>query len=130
MVLIKVEVFWFDGCDEYLEGLCCKLDFSVLVDGFKVINFKVIVDLMYGLVVGCVMELFGFEVVGVVEEICSECDLLFGGYLLEFLVCYFGVLIVVVKVLMVVGIFVVGLVFDGDGDCIVVVDENGWFCSI
>ena len=87
---IKAEVPRFDGRGEHLEGLRRKLDVSALVDGLKAINLKVIVDPMHGSAAGCVTELLGPEAAGVVGEIRSDRDPLFGGHPPEPLAPYLG----------------------------------------
>ena len=84
---------------------------------------------MHGSAAGCVTELLGPEAAGVVEEIRSERDPLFGGHPPEPLAPYLGALITAVKASTAAGTPAVGLVFDGDGDRIAAVDETGRFCS-
>ena len=52
---------------------------------------------MHGSAAGCVTELLGPEAAGVVEEIRSERDPLFGGHPPEPLAPYLGALIAAVK---------------------------------
>ena len=84
---------------------------------------------MHGSAAGCVTELLGPAAAGVVEEIRSERDPLFGGHPPEPLAPYLGELITAVKASTAAGTPAVGLVFDGDGDRIAAVDETGRFCS-
>jgi Phosphomannomutase len=66
---------------------------------------------------------------GLVQEIRSQRDPLFGGHPPEPLAPYLGDLIAAVKEAAAAGQHAVGLVFDGDGDRIAAVDEDGRFCS-
>ena len=66
---------------------------------------------------------------GLVEEIRSERDPLFGGHPPEPLAPYLTQLITAVQASHAAGTPAVGLVFDGDGDRIAAVDETGRFCS-
>ena len=119
----------FDGRGEHLEGLRRKLDLSALVTGLKAMNLRVIVDPMHGSAAGCVSDLLGPEASELVEEIRTNRDPLFGGHPPEPLAPYLSDLITAVQQSTATGTPAVGLVFDGDGDRIAAVDENGRFCS-
>ena len=127
----------FDGRGEHLEGLRRKLDLSSLRRGLEAMGLQVIVDPMHGSAAGCVGELLGenssyenssYEN-SLVREIRSQRDPLFGGAPPEPLAPYLGELIAAVKAATAAGKPAVGLVFDGDGDRIAAVDEQGRFCS-
>ena len=126
---IPQKVNRFDGRGEHLDGLKRKLDIRALVQGLKAMNLKVIVDPMHGSAAGCITELLGADAQGLVEEIRSERDPLFGGNPPEPLERYLDALIISVKDAASTGRPAVGLVFDGDGDRIAAVDESGRFCS-
>lgn len=126
---IQQKVNRFDGRGEHLDGLKRKLDIRALVQGLKAMNLKVIVDPMHGSAAGCISELLGADAQGLVEEIRSERDPLFGGNPPEPLERYLDALIISVKEAASTGRPAVGLVFDGDGDRIAAVDESGRFCS-
>ena len=126
---IQQKVNRFDGRGEHLDGLKRKLDIRALVQGLKAMNLKVIVDPMHGSAAGCITELLGADAQGLVEEIRSERDPLFGGNPPEPLERYLDALIISVKEAAATGRPAVGLVFDGDGDRIAAVDESGRFCS-
>ena len=126
---IQQKVNRFDGRGEHLDGLKRKLDIRALVQGLKAMNLKVIVDPMHGSAAGCITELLGADAQGLVEEIRSERDPLFGGNPPEPLERYLDALIISVKEAASTGRPAVGLVFDGDGDRIAAVDESGRFCS-
>ena len=119
----------FDGRSEHLDGLRRKLELPALVQGLKAMNLKVIVDPMHGSAAGCVSDLLGDDAAGTVEEIRSDRNPLFGGNPPEPLAPYLSDLIAAVQASTAAGTPAVGLVFDGDGDRIAAVDENGRFCS-
>ena len=127
----------FDGRGEHLEGLRRKLDLSSLRRGLEGMGLQVIVDPMHGSAAGCVRELLGEDSSyenssnenSLVREIRSQRDPLFGGAPPEPLAPYLGELIAAVKAATAAGKPAVGLVFDGDGDRIAAVDEQGRFCS-
>ena len=106
-----------------------KLDLTALVTGLKAMNLKVFVDPMHGSAAGCVSDLLGPEASELVNEIRSTRDPLFGGHPPEPLAPYLSDLITAVQHSTAAGTPAVGLVFDGDGDRIAAVDENGRFCS-
>ena len=119
----------FDGRQEHLEGLRDKLDLTALIDGLQMMGLKVIVDPMHGSASGCMSELLDSNHQGLVKEIRSQRDPLFGGHPPEPLAPYLSELIAAVKASSAAGQPAVGLVFDGDGDRIAAVDEAGHFCS-
>lgn len=127
----------FDGRGEHLEGLRRKLDLSSLRRGLETMGLQVIVDPMHGSAAGCVGELLGDNSScdnssndnSLIREIRSQRDPLFGGAPPEPLAPYLGELIAAVKAATAAGKPAVGLVFDGDGDRIAAVDEEGRFCS-
>ncbi len=119
----------FDGRREHLDGLRKKIDLPSLIYGLKKMRLKVIVDSMHGSAAGCIAELLGEGLNGLVQEIRSNRDPLFGGNPPEPLPRYLSELISAVKASTQAGEPAVGLVFDGDGDRIAAIDERGRFCS-
>ncbi len=125
----KVSFEKFDAREEHLNGIKKKFDISSLAEGFKALGLKVIVDSMHGSAAGCIKELFDPIDSGMIEEIRSNRDPLFGGNPPEPLECYIGDLISAVKLSNKQGKPSIGIVFDGDGDRIAAVDEFGNYCS-
>ena len=121
----------FDALATYLSGLRAKIDTAALVSGLQRIGLRVIVDPMHGSAAGVLPALLGPEATaaGVIREIRSERDPLFGGNPPEPLAPYLGELIAAVQASSAAGQPAVGIVFDGDGDRIAAVDERGRFCS-
>jgi len=119
----------FDAREEHLQGLRNKLDLRALTQGLRSMGLNVIVDPMHGSAAGCVQDLLGAEATGIVTEIRSRRDPLFGGCPPEPLAPHLEQLIAAVQTSTQAGQPAVGLVFDGDGDRIAAVDENGCFCS-
>ena len=118
----------FDARAEHLASLRTKVDLDGLRHGLDAMNLKVIVDPMHGSAAGCMAELLGGPD-GPVREIRSSRDPLFGGNPPEPLASYLQELIATVKETSASGSPAVGLVFDGDGDRIAAVNEQGNFCS-
>jgi len=119
----------FDARGEHLQGLRNKLNLSAITQGLRSMGLKVIVDPMHGSAAGCVQDLLGPEAEGIVTEIRSSRDPLFGGCPPEPLAPHLEQLIAAVQASTQAGQPAVGLVFDGDGDRIAAVDETGCFCS-
>ena len=121
----------FDGRKEHLDGLRRKFDIPGLVSGLKKIGLQIIVDPMHGSAAGCIGELLGQkkEESDLIHEIRSNRDPLFGGTAPEPLAKNIDQLISKVKSSSSLNRPALGIVFDGDGDRIAAVDENGRFCS-
>ena len=128
-VPVAGELERFDGRSEHIEGLRRKLDLEGIRAGLKLMGLRVIVDPMHGSAAGCVQDLLGTDVDGLVSEIRSNRDPLFGGCPPEPLAPHLKELIAAVQACSQRGQPAVGLVFDGDGDRIAAVDEQGNFCS-
>jgi phosphomannomutase len=92
-------------------------------------SLHVFVDPMHGSAAGCVSDLMGDDAKDLITEIRTKRDPLFGGCAPEPLAPHLGELMAAVKASKAEGSHAVGLVFDGDGDRIAAVDENGRFCS-
>jgi phosphomannomutase len=121
----------FDALQTYIDGLRAKVDTAALVSGLQRSGLTVIVDPMHGSAAGVLPALLGTEATaaGVIQEIRTNRDPLFGGHPPEPLAPYLGELIAAVQASTAAGKPAVGLVFDGDGDRIAAVDERGRFCS-
>jgi len=121
----------FDAMGTYLAGLAAKVDVAVLVEGLAAAGLQVIVDPMHGSAAGGLPALLGEAgaAAGVIREIRGERDPLFGGHPPEPLAPYLERLIAEVRQATAAGRPAVGIVFDGDGDRIAAVDEQGRFCS-
>ena len=119
------EVECFDGWAEYLHGLRSAIDTQALAKGLQAMGLPVIVDPMHGSAAGGLPALLG----DAVREIRSNRDPLFGGNPPEPLAPYLEQLIAEVKASAAAGKPAVGLVFDGDGDRIAAIDEQGRYCS-
>ncbi len=126
---IKGVVESFDCRKEHLEGLRKAFDIPDLLNGLNDMGLKVIVDSMHGSAAGCIGELFGDASKDCLEEIRINRDTLFGGNPPEPLEKYLQPLVSAVKESSIAGKQAIGLVFDGDGDRIAAIDENGRFCS-
>jgi len=125
----------FDGWTNYLSGLRRQVDTSRLLEGLERLGLQVIVDPMHGSAAGGLPALLtgGADGSGgageAIREIRSQRDPLFGGHPPEPLAAYLGELIEAVRASTAAGRPAVGIVFDGDGDRIAAIDEQGRYCS-
>jgi phosphomannomutase len=121
----------FDALGAYVRGLQAKVDTVFLAAGLERLGLRVIVDPMHGSAAGVLPALLGEGAVasGVIREIRAERDPLFGGHPPEPLAPYLEELISAVRRSTAEGKPAMGIVFDGDGDRIAAVDEQGRFCS-
>jgi phosphomannomutase len=119
----------FDGRGEHLAGLRTKFDLQALTVGLRTMGLHVFVDPMHGSAASCMSDLMGDNAKDLITEIRTNRDPLFGGCAPEPLAPHLGELMAAVKASKAEGRHAVGLVFDGDGDRIAAVDENGRFCS-
>ncbi|MEB3243574.1 MAG: phosphoglucomutase/phosphomannomutase family protein, partial [Cyanobacteriota bacterium] len=115
----------------YVAALRAKVDTAALVAGLERLGLRVIVDPMHGSAAGVLPALLGEAASdsGVIQEIRSWRDPLFGGHPPEPLAPYVQELIAAVRSSTAAGKPAMGIVFDGDGDRIAAVDETGRFCS-
>ncbi|MFN9932281.1 MAG: phosphoglucomutase/phosphomannomutase family protein, partial [Cyanobacteriota bacterium] len=130
-VPIAGETYRFDALGSYVAGLQRCVDTAALAAGLERLGLRVIVDPMHGSAAGVLPALLGEEALasGAIREIRSQRDPLFGGHPPEPLAPYLQELIAAVKESTAAGRPAMGIVFDGDGDRIAAVDENGRFCS-
>jgi phosphomannomutase len=130
-VPIPGETRRFDALGSYVAGLQRRVDTAALAAGLERLGLRVIVDPMHGSAAGMLPALLGEEALasGAIREIRSQRDPLFGGHPPEPLAPYLQELIAAVKESTAAGRPAMGIVFDGDGDRIAAVDENGRFCS-
>ncbi len=125
----EADIQRFQCRQRHLIELQRKIDLSSLLKGIRKMGLKVIVDSMHGSAAGCLKEIFGSESNDFLKEIRISRDPLFGGNSPEPLAKNLKELIASTKAFSREGNPAIGLVFDGDGDRIAAIDENGRFCS-
>jgi phosphomannomutase len=121
----------FDALGTYVAGLRNRVDTGALAAGLERLGLQVIVDPMHGSAAGVLPALLGEAAVasGAIREIRAGRDPLFGGNPPEPLAPYLHELIAAVQASTAAGRPAMGIVFDGDGDRIAAIDEQGRFCS-
>ena len=129
-VPIPGETLRFDAMGAYLTGLQAKVDTAALSAALRRLGWQVIVDPMHGSAAGGLRRLLSEAAASDhLREIRATRDPLFGGNPPEPLAPYLQELIAEVRASTLAGRPAVGIVFDGDGDRIAAVDEQGRFCS-
>ena len=123
-VPVAGELKRFDARREHLEGLRTRLNLDAITAGLKAMGLRVIVDPMHGSAAGCVSDLLGSDAENLVSEIRSQRDPLFGGSPPEPLATHLQELIAAVQASGRDGRPAVGIVFDGDGDRVLLVDAD------
>ncbi len=113
----------------HLEGISQKFDIPLISSGLRKLGIKIFVDPMYGSAAGCLTELFSSDGDGLIHEIRTRRDPCFGGNPPEPLRTYLTQIIKEVKDSSRDGQLSIGLIFDGDGDRIAAIDENGRYCN-
>ena len=114
---------------QHLLGISQKFDLHLISIGLKKLGVKIFVDSMHGSAAGCMAELFGSDGDGLIYEIRTIRDPCFGGNPPEPMKVYLAELIQAVQTSLEDGQLSIGLVFDGDGDRIAAIDEQGRYCN-
>jgi len=114
---------------KHLSGIGKKFDMPWISKGLKKLGIKIFVDSMHGSAAGCMSELFGSDHDGLIYEIRTNRDAYFGGNPPEPMKAYLKQVINEVQDSCREGQLSIGLVFDGDGDRIAVIDEKGRYCN-
>ncbi len=104
-----------------------KIDF--IVNHLKKMNLQIFVDSMHGSAANCISQIFEDYDSKIITEIRADYDPLFGGNPPEPLQKYLKNLTEILIRNSKKGIKTLGIIFDGDGDRIAVIDEKGRFCS-
>ena len=113
----------------HLEKIKTLFDVDFISKRLKKMKMKIFVDSMHGCAAKCISEIFNSNDYNVVKEIRENVDPLFGGNPPEPLLNYIGDLIDTLSNNSNNGVKTLGIVFDGDGDRIAVIDEKGRYCS-
>ncbi len=113
----------------HLEKIKSLFDVEFICNSLKKLNMKIFVDSMHGSCAKCISDIFNCNDSEIVEEIRENSDPVFGGNPPEPLSDYLGKLSEILKKNTKNGIKTLGIIFDGDGDRIAVIDEKGRYCS-
>jgi phosphomannomutase len=113
----------------HLDQIKSNFNIDFIANNLKKMNLHIFVDSMHGSAANCLSQIFeGYDSKNF-TEIRADYDPLFGGNPPEPLLKYLDNLTETLTKTSKNGIKTLGIIFDGDGDRIAVIDEKGRFCS-
>ncbi len=113
----------------HLDQIKSNFNIDFIANNLKKMNLHIFVDSMHGSAANCLSQIFEGYDSKIFTEIRADYDPLFGGNPPEPLLKYLDNLTETLTKTSKNGIKTLGIVFDGDGDRIAVIDEKGRFCS-
>ncbi len=113
----------------YLDQIKSNFNIDFIANNLKKMNLHIFVDSMHGSAANCLSQIFEGCDSKNFTEIRADYDPLFGGNPPEPLLKYLDNLTETLTRNSKKGIKTLGIIFDGDGDRIAVIDEKGRFCS-
>ena len=113
----------------YLDQIKSNFNIDFIANNLKKMNLHIFVDSMHGSAANCLSQIFEDFDSKNFTEIRADYDPLFGGNPPEPLLKYLDNLTETLTRNSKKGIKTLGIIFDGDGDRIAVIDEKGRFCS-
>ena len=113
----------------YLDQIKSNFNVDFITNNLKKMNLHIFVDSMHGSAANCLSQIFEDFDSKNFTEIRADYDPLFGGNPPEPLLKYLDNLTEILTRNSKKGIKTLGIIFDGDGDRIAVIDEKGRFCS-
>ena len=113
----------------HLDQIKSNFNIDFIANNLKKMNLHIFVDSMHGSAANCLSQIFEGYDSKIFTEIRADYDPLFGGNPPEPLLKYLDNLTEILTRTSKKGIKNLGIIFDGDGDRIAVIDEKGRFCS-
>ena len=113
----------------HLDQIKSNFNIDFIANNLKKMNLQIFVDSMHGSAANCLSQIFEGYDSKIFTEIRADYDPLFGGNPPEPLLKYLDSLNDTLTRNSKKGIKALGIIFDGDGDRIAVIDEKGRFCS-
>ncbi|KGF96242.1 Phosphoglucosamine mutase [Prochlorococcus marinus str. MIT 9302] len=113
----------------HLDKIKSLFDIEYIAKELKKKKIRIFVDSMHGAAANCMAEIFAFNDSEVVSEIRKDSDPFFGGKPPEPLLNYLDDLNQILIKNSNNEVKTLGIIFDGDGDRIAVIDEKGRYCS-
>ena len=113
----------------HLDKIKSQFDVDFILEKLNEMNLRVFIDSMHGSAATSIEKLFNNKENNIVRGIRENRDPYFGGNPPEPLLKYLDNLIKVLKDKSKDGNKTLGIIFDGDGDRIAVIDELGRYCS-
>ena len=113
----------------HLEHIKSHFDIDFILKNLKKMNLHIFIDSMHGSAANCISQIFNSNDTKIFTEIRADQDPFFGGNPPEPLLKYLDNLTDKLARNSKKGIKTLGIIFDGDGDRIALIDEKGRFCS-
>ncbi len=113
----------------HLDQIKSNFNIDFIANNLKKMNLQIFVDSMHGAAANCLSQIFEGYDSKIFTEIRADSDPLFGGNPPEPLLKYLDNFTETLTRTSKNGIKTLGIIFDGDGDRIAVIDEKGRFCS-
>ena len=113
----------------HLDQIKSNFNIDFIANNLKKMKLHIFVDSMHGSAANCLSQIFEGCDSKIFTEIRADYDPLFGGNPPEPLLKYLDNLTETLTKTSKNGIKTLGIIFDGDGDRIAVIDEKGRFCS-
>ena len=113
----------------HLDKIKSLFDIEYIAKELKRKKIRIFVDSMHGAAANCMAEIFAFNDSEVVSEIRKDSNPFFGGKPPEPLLNYVDDLNQILIKNSKNEFKTLGIIFDGDGDRIAVIDEKGRYCS-
>ncbi len=113
----------------HIKKINSYFDMQFILERLKKMNIKVYIDAMHGSSANSINVLFKGKAGGIIQSIRGEKDAYFGGNPPEPLINNLNELKNILLKKTKEGYKTLGIVFDGDGDRIAVIDEKGRYCS-
>ena len=113
----------------HLKKIKSLFDVDFIANSLKKMNMQIFVDSMHGSAAKCISAIFDSNDLQIVKGIREDSDPYFGGNSPEPLLSYLDNLIEILSSNSKNGVKTLGIIFDGDGDRIAVIDEKGRYCS-
>ena len=113
----------------HLEHIKAHFDIDFILKNLKKMNLHIFIDSMHGSAANCISQIFNSNDSKIFTEIRADQDPFFGGNPPEPLLKYLDNLTDKLARNSKKGIKTLGIIFDGDGDRIALIDEKGRFCS-
>ena len=113
----------------HLDQIKSNFNIDFIVKSLKKMNLHIFIDSMHGSAANCISQIFNDCDSKIFTEIRADYDPSFGGNPPEPLLKYLDNLTEILARNSKKNLKTLGIIFDGDGDRIAVIDEKGRYCS-
>ena len=113
----------------HLDKIKSLFDVDFIAKSLKKMKMRIFIDSMHGSAANCISEIFDSSDLKIITEIRKDSDPFFGGNPPEPLLNYLDKVTNLLSKNQKKELKTLGIIFDGDGDRIAVIDEKGRYCS-